>query len=279
MFLINPYIIHELDNLEYVVQTKNSITIIKNVNIVSMLYALEKENVSVISEIEIGIHLNNIKVEETIRFLLQNGIILKQPEIETTIKRVVLVSNNERFNEIFKINFEEYYKEMLIITFDEYRDVDYRETDLCIIFMNPFIYKKNFEINRFFINMDAIIKNIFYYNNSLYVTNYYNKNWYNPCPLCFFANLESNLRGTINNTNLNYQVLIDIIYSKKANFPIEAKLQNYDYITLIYILLHQFNMFTECKNEIINEINQIVISKNLVIKDAAYYWEECDCYE
>lgn len=144
--------------------------------------------------------------------------------------------------------------------------------------MNPFNLKEYISINQKMSSFNNIIvKNIFYYNNKIYLTNFYKKSWRNPCPLCFFSNLESHLKGLTNIKQYNFQTLLDIIYEKNPNFSVEAKLERYDYIPVINAI--QMEFVSENKNREIDKVKSISLENYNVRYDYAYHSRGCDCYE
>lgn len=279
MFKINPYLIVNIDINEYIVQTKNSLVIIKNEQLILMLYELEKNQLEEIKEDDFLKYFNEKDVKNVRDFLLKNGIIEYQINFNQSIDDIILIGEEQQFETIFKTIFKGYFKSITTVQLNNYTNKDYQENDFCIVYMNPFNLKQFLKINEYLNDRNVLNKFIFYYNSSLYITNYHKKEWYNPCSICFFSNLESKLRGPINNININYQLLIDLIYKKKSNFNIQIELQNYEFINLMQVLLYEFNLFRTNNNSIVNQVTQINLIDNQVITDEAYYWEECECYE
>ncbi|EJH6411503.1 McbB family protein, partial [Enterococcus faecalis] len=124
---------------------------------------------------------------------------------------------------------------------------------------------------------NVVVKIIFSYNHHIYFSNFYKREWYNPCPICFFSELESQLRGEITSDTANFQTIIDLLYTKSQNFAIEYPLQKDDYFTIVYTIMR--NLDSDLMKCDLDEVLSIDLNNHLVTKDIAYHWGYCDCYE
>lgn len=278
MYSINPFLIHQINKEEYVVQTKSSTVLITNKELIRILKYVEDENLSELTIEWLEEKTNLLNSDEIITFLLSNNIIKEIISNINEIKRIICCTNNNVFSNIFKMVFASKYK-IISIPIDEVFKFEFNNTDICILFLNPFLYKEYLKIDLYLKTKNVINKFIIYYNHSLYISNFYKFDWHVPCPKCFFSNLENHLRGNQITEKINFQLLIDLIYEKKVNFPISANIEYYDLISTIYILQYQLSALYNKENFIINELVEISLESNSITKDNAVYWEICDCYE
>lgn len=278
MYRINPFLIHQLNKEEYVVQTKSSTVLITSEELIRILRDIENENLSELTTEWLNDKTNLLNSSEVITFLLDNNMIKKVASDICETKRIICCTNNYMFSDIFKKVFESKY-EIVIITIDEIFDYMFYDTDICILFLNPFLYREFLKIDLHLKTKNVLNKFIIYYNHSIYISNFFKSDWNIPCPKCFFSNLENHLRGNQVTEKVNFQLLIDLIYEKKVNFPICTNTEYYDLISTIYILQHQFLALYNKENYILSELTEISLVNNSITKDSAVYWEICDCYE
>lgn len=275
-YLIETFLLHEAEEY-YVVQTKTTTILVTNYNLVRMLEYIEKENICIINDKLALRFFNNDELSELYEFLLREHLIRKVEEKVLKFNHVILITNNIKFKNAFFNNLGNKFEDMTHYGPEEIKqNINLIESADCVfVFLNPFNQQEYEKINTLIYNKDLLVKNMFFYNNSIYISNYAKKSWLNPCPLCFFSILESRLRGVINQNNYNFQTIIDIIYTKNPKFRIEAELENYDYIPILYTLIMQFNNLESN----IDEIFEIDLDTYRINCDYAYHWEVCDCYE
>lgn len=262
-----------------IVQTDKSIVTIEDARLVELLEYIEEENIDSLDEkvVEVFFNREDGIVDDVIRFLYDNKIIYKSIKKELLFNRIVLISNNQKFSDLFSRVFCEKY-EVCVINNDEYNTFDYCDKDLCIVFSNPFNLKEYNKINSFIASKNLVVKNILFYNHCIYISNFYKKDWFNPCYKCFVSNLEAQLRGTLQTDKMNFQLLVDMIYQKQGSFDIYANLSSDKYILVIYTLINQLEKITN-KDTDINKIYEIDYNRMRINEDVVYYWEVCDCYE
>ena len=116
----------------------------------------------------------------------------------------------------------------------------------------------------------------FVYNSKIYISNLYQKDWYNPCPKCFFANIESNLRAYAQyEDGYSFQTIVDIIYSKESRFELNAPISKGLLVTL---LSEVFKMRLNDYNVLSARVKEIDFNGNIKY-DIATNFELCDCFE
>lgn len=275
-YQIETFLLHKAKEY-YVVQTKTTTILVTNYSLFKMLEYIERENISILNDDVVRKFFDPSEMNELYEFLQREQLIKKIAKRVLKFDNVVLITNNVEFDKAFSHNME---KKFRMLTYykpeDVLNDISLVESADCIfIFLNPFNQKEYEKLNVVLYDKDLLLKNMFFYNNSIYISNYTKKSWLNPCPLCFFSILESRLRGVMNQNNYNFQTIIDIIYSKNPRFKIEAELNSYDYIPVFYTLILQFNNLKSS----IDEIYEINLDTYKISCDYAYHWEVCDCYE
>lgn len=62
--------------------------------------------------------------------------------------------------------------------------------DICYIVLTSFNYIAFQKLANLLRKKNIIHKFVFYYNYCFYFTNYFKKEWHNPCPLCFFCSFR-----------------------------------------------------------------------------------------
>ena len=163
------------------------------------------------------------------------------------------------------------------ITEKQLNDFEFQESDLIMAFMCEFSIEKLEELRECSEKNDSYLKIIFPYDSKLYFTNFYKKSWLTPCPLCFFYELESQLRGEGGEYTITFQTLMDFIYSKKADFKYKLIISKIDYLSIVYILSEYLKAMPSERQ--INEVVEYDLTSGKMNKDVSYHWGYCDCYE
>ena len=98
---------------------------------------------------------------------------------------------------------------------------------LYFIIQNPFDYIDFVNITDNLRELQAYTVVCFAYNSTLYMSNLYKKEWYNPCPKCFFSNIETSLRAKSKVTaNATFQTIVYLIYNKETSFQVYSGPRN-----------------------------------------------------
>lgn len=277
MYKFKPFLLYHLKEDNYVIQNGEATVIITNNKLVDFLKYLEEEKTLECTD-EIFEEYFDDQAPAAIEFLKHNHIISDNQTLPNNIKfeNKFLISNDNTFKDYFNITFSGY--EFNYMNVDECLNYSFKENDLIIIFLNPFNLNEYRNLCDIVKETKAIIKMIFYYNHSLYITQYYKQSWYNPCPKCFYYSLETQLRGDINKGSFNFQTLVDLIYKQKPMFKLEANLLPKDFVIIMYILTKDFNNPSNLVNNI-NKVYEIDLLTMKINEDNCYHWEVCDCYE
>lgn len=277
MYKVNTFLLSKIANDQYVLQNGKATVIIKSKKLVSFLEVIEKERMQYLT-IDIIKNYFEDQTDDAVNFLLENLIICETKKETKGIKckEKVLIYNDIIFKNYFEATFKD--QNFRYIHSNVYEQYSYSKNDVVIIFLNPFNLKKYADMCNYFRDRDLIFKMIFFYNHAIYISQYHKKEWYNPCPMCFFYNLETQLRGGINSREINFQILIDMIYKQTPLFQIESKLQSKDYINVMYIFANHFNNGEDISS-FINKVYEIDLASLRINEDVCYHWEACDCYE
>lgn len=268
MFLIQQFILSNTE-LGLVVQNAKGITIVTDEKLANFLVYIDDKGINNFCVEDLEGFIDDENITDAMEFLINNEIIFEKIEIEGEFSKIGIYTNDEILKEYFKFvednRFEIIENENL---FDKYENV--------FSFVHPFSI---IEYNRI---CDILSKkNIpfimsFFYDSKFYVTNLYKKEWYNPCPKCFYANLETALRGYGKiNDSPSFQTIMDIIYSQNPMFKLNIPLKKRDYFSFINELLkYSFESFNINSKRII----EIDLNGN-VNYDIPIHFELCDCFE
>lgn len=274
MYRIQPFIWQKLLNDQTVFQTQSSTVIIQNKELSNYLIALEKNNKLEITSQEIEDFWGS-KTNEIIDFLTNQKLLVPEVEQEIYLKKILVLSNDEKFIDSMNYNIHGLYK-IIMVNQKELETYTTNKTDILIVFLNPFKLDYLLEIYKIAREKDIICKFIFSYNNKIYFSNYHKKTWYNPCPLCFFYSIESELRGE-ENGEISFQTIIDLFYAQNIRFEINLPLSQTAYLHIIYLLTKYLTNISD--KYLIDEVAELDLQDNTIRKDTAYHWGYCDCYE
>lgn len=278
-YVVNPYLIYELeDENTTIIQTKDNSFATKNEVLVNFLRYMEENKIGNITFNDFMVIFKEENIaNESIKFLMDSSIIKEENSTYlSSINDIVIFSNSSKVLELSRDIWKEDHE---IRSLDEFKDQNY-EDKLIIVCLDPFSLQKLKEIVSF-INKDStnVYKFVFAYNHSLYLSNYYSPRWGNPCPLCFFYSIESQLRGSQSGkNNLNFQVMVDLFYNEKGFFQYDGLLNKSDWLPVIN-QLHKEKKMSKANYSIIDDVLKIDLNDFSLSYDTCYFWEMCDCYE
>lgn len=276
-FDVIPFLIINYEEFS-VAQNYKNINIINDKSLIKLLNRIDTEQISQISE-ELIFEYFGSRSEEAIKYMLDKSLICEKAEIILKYNKIILCSNDEKFLESFKYNSEginidiEYYK-----LDDKYNiDKPCNSDELYLFFLNRFNYKNYKNLVKIIKEKNILAKISFFYNNKIYVSNYYKKSWYNPCPLCYFSHVESSIRAHSElASQISYQTILELIYKEDIDFKIENKFSNSDILVLINTIIDEIKNIRNVRE---NEVKSIDYMSNSISYDTAIHWELCDCYE
>lgn len=276
MYKIIPFIWYELNENETFFQTKSASIVITNKKIITMLKDLERQQQTILDEKTVLNYFESEMVTKVLSFLENNKLLEKIKKTNDKLTNIVLHSDDVEFTKLFEYAFSERFS---ISYENDISDLEVKDisSDLLIVFLSSFSFKKFERIVQISKIKNIIVKIIFSYNHHIYLSNYYKAEWVNPCPICFFAELESQLRGEVTTGTTNFQTIIDLLYTKSQTFSIKYPLQRDDYFTIIYTIMK--NIDSDMSNCELDEVLSIDLNNHSISKDIAYHWGYCDCYE
>lgn len=217
MYKVEPFIWYDIDEKKTIFQTRNATVIITNKDIRDFLVILEERKILSIDETILKKYFDKMDYKEIVNFLVAQKILRREEERKVCIKRVIILSNDIKFNKSIELNISDI-RDFLFVNKEQLKEFKVEKNDFLIVFLNPFELKEMEKIVEIVKNKDVMCKFAFSYNNKIYISNFYKKSWYNPCPLCFFYEIESQLRGEQGENNINFQTIIDLLYAENVLF-------------------------------------------------------------
>lgn len=277
MYRVRSFLLQEIEQ-GCVLQNGTATVIITNEELLGFLKSIEQKGIIELEE-DCFIEYFQENYESVIDFLINTNILKKVKKPRLDFDKLFLVTNDNEFSKLFEYSTTGFGEEVSIYTTQDYQTILKAPpaNGLCIVFLNPFNLDEYISICNELMQTDLILRTGFFYNHSLYLSNLYKKEWYNPCPKCVFYALESHLRATISQNGLNFQTVMDLIYAKNSNFKVFTNLEHLDLITFINLLLKDIKFKEE--NFGINNIYELDLGTYRVTEDSPYHWELCDCYE
>ena len=278
MYKIRPFLIYDIE-IGTVFQNGLNTVVVKNKEVIELLKDLDKGKELEISEEKLKSYFPN-NFEAALKFILNNNIIYEEIKPVFSFKDLHVYSNCDAFKTTldFFIKDIDFFEKKEIHDLENYNYLP-KKDDLAIIFLNPFELGEFKNVVDKFKETGCVVKFIFYYNNSIYISNYYKPEWKNPCPKCFFYSLEAQLRSYGQNPEyLNFQTLVDMFSAKEIKFKSEALLKPHNFIGVMDALFNQFKNINNF-NAIVNEVWEISVETTYTNTDYCYHFDMCDCYE
>lgn len=275
---ISPFIITIISEVEAVIQNSKTITIINNDKMISLFKQVDESN-------ELNISIKDLEkyfgqeYQEALDFMIQNKLVSEKEKAVLQFNNIRFLTNNSIFESSLKFNLQGSDRNNIVNYFNDFKDINSSmiKDDLCILLLNPFSYR---ELNQFITEIkenDILIKVGFYYNNKFYISNFYKRSWYNPCPLCYFAHIEAMLRAeTEIYKAMSFQTIMDIIYKKQPKFEVQDIFTNIKIIPILNSIIKETSNINEKQ---LNRVQFIDYNNGIITYDEALHWELCDCYE
>ena len=271
-----PFIITASSN-DLVLQNAYSICVINNKSMKSFLEEIDSKCISIVDEEILNKYFQDNQ-KEALEYLFNNKIIEEEKNIHLEFSKIHFLTNDSLFYESLTFNCKGNKFDYKIDKLDnDFEYLDFYNDNLYIVILNPFNLYYFKELVNFFKNKDLLCKFAFSYNNCFYFSNYYKREWGNPCPLCFFSQIEAMLRSESKAYKImNFQTILDIIYRNDPKFEVNIIFTNYSALGIVNHLLNDLNCFN---NYDINKISYIDLNNRNMNYDCALHWELCDCYE
>ncbi len=278
---VDQFILLDLNKEEKGIQNSSGFTILKDKKIYEFLKSIDLENRLDITDERLSDAFGEEKRAIT-KFLLDTKIIAKKPMI-STYNSIKFLTNSSLLKDSIEFN-----KEGSSIKFkcsvanssqaivDEVKAMTFRSDELIVIALIPFDYIDFVNINDQLQHSNIPYMFCFSYNSHIYISNIHKQDWYNPCPKCFFSQLETSIRGYGDNTaNTTFQSIVDLLYTRKIKFDpdLPVTYRNIIYLTEKILSLDKQNIERES-----TKVTSIDLNGN-VSSDEAVHWELCDCFE
>jgi len=277
MYKILPFLITDIGEMAVIQNAVNTV-VIKEVKLVEFFTKIDNES-DLSFDMDLLKDYFGDRYEDVVAFLLTNKLMVENTIRKIEYEKVSVVSNDSCFMNSIKFNSEGIEEKIEFVQINKLKyDLEsYDSRNLFVIFLNPFDFRMMSEIVETLREKNALMCVAFYYNHKIYVSNYYKKEWYNPCPLCFFSNLEGSLRGQSKSMNtVSFSTLLDLIYQKNPGFEVNHKFRNYEIMPLVDTIINDLKIENSRK---VNSVRYIDFSRNSIMNDEALHWEVCDCYE
>lgn len=253
----------------FVVQSINGVTVVSDKSLQSLIRYVDSKNLCEFDEQLILKFFEVSEVDDVINFLLENSLIKIKDDIDGNFENLAFYTTDETLIELLKfINISKFKVVSNLENIENYNSV--------VVFMNKL---SNIEYEN--IVNDLISKNIpflisFFYNSSFYITNLFKKSWYNPCPKCFYANLQASLRCYDKMSNsISFQTVVDILFSKSSEFVLNTPINKEYYIHYLSEILKILNRDFQQNSK---RIVQIGLNGETHY-DVPIHFELCDCFE
>lgn len=294
-YIINNFLLYELNETEVIVQTNETIVNISHKSMINLIKYIDKNNFTTINHKNITQFLGTEK-EDGIAFLEHYNIIRKRVELSFNINKILFYSNNEDFINVFKEYFSESlrkYKDLKLIYSKDTQVIDEEigksETVLLIAMLNPYNKAMAISIDEISKKKNVILNLNFSYNFKFYFGNLYYKKWKNPCHKCLLENIETSYRNGKNISKNKYQNIIDTMYLKDSNFEVSINLSKRQVFNIIEMAFNYFEKtilkekYTSIPyNESLEKIHECYeynLDTKELFKNIAIHGELCDCYE
>ena len=268
MFHINQFIISKSD-LGAIVQNSFGITIIEEKKLMDFLFYLDKNGRNNFFDEDLELFFEREEFEAVINFLLESSIIYEKKEIEGNFNNIGIYSNNQNFKDCFEFVEDDRFK--FVNDYTKFGDYD-----LMVLFFNPFSLVKYNQLADYISENNIPCIFSFFYDSKFYITNLYRKEWYSPCPKCFFYNLEASIRsyGKVMD-EISFQTIVDTIYAQNPLFEVEAKLNKKE---LFFLVTEILKMISQNVNISGKKVVEVDLNGN-VSYDVPVHFELCDCFE
>lgn len=284
-YIINAFVSHEVSENQIALQHRRGILLISDANLIASIPCLEERigKTVLLEEIE-GIF--KTKGESYLHFLIENKIIKKRILPNFKVKKINFFSN---FEEITMLLDKSYAGRYNYISYKEpiklFQSIENSENEIFLIFLNPYNRQLAHNLRNAFKRKDSSLSIFSYiYSGRLYIESLYSPSWKNPCHLCQFTHIESELRyGAVH--GVTYQQIIDYLYTENENFSISTPIDFSDSINIAAQLVNRVNLLLALSNSGYLNIEEFTkgivmdIDSKKVQSDTTFHWELCDCYD
>lgn len=279
-YSVEQFILYEID--DYVaIQNSHNFVVLNDKKMIELFRVLDSENRNVIDDKYLKSFFSD-NYTKYVDFMLVHQLIRKN-SIIYNVSEIVCLTNSKGISDSIAYNSLGYRQLIRSILFDSTINLDnsleqlikqHGKDTLYMVVLNPFDYIHFKSICNKLWNSNCYFGFVIAYNSSYYITNICKKEWHNPCPQCFFMQLEAGLRAyQQNSSEITFQTIIDLIYNNKMEYYPELPVNNYNVLSLTFNLLDLLNADVNILSKRIVEIKN-----NNVYYDQATHCELCECF-
>lgn len=274
-YTVSQFITYKLNETQSVIQSDESIVILKNPEMCKFIKNIESRNI--IDE-EVVYSFFKDKSQKAIEYLTRNKIIKELTPLDFNIQSVYFVANDKYIlNSIpdslvidnilcNKIGFENFLNSenlngLYVFVLNKYNKKLVKK-----------IYKK--------INQDkgSFALTSFFYGFNYYIDNLYNVEWKNPNHFDHLGYIQSQILN--DPANATYQNIVDVIFDYDSNFYLETPLNDNTMLKVLYLLVTKVEKILSLEH-----IEQVLTTRDLLevemydyklnqlYKDTAMFWE------
>lgn len=275
-YSVNQYLIYQLKDSEYVIQTDESIMVINNERMITFLKKLERLN-SISSE-KIADFFDNGEV--AINYLEKNHILKRQETLNFDIKNAVFVTNNQRYYNFISSHIELDSVTLHKITWDSFLETNSFPRHTLFVFIinkyNPKTIKKLYEKVKTETTNYALVS--FFYGYKYYLDNLYNAAFGNPNHFDHLGYIQSKVLN--DDKTKTYQNIIDVVFDRDDNFNLEIPISYSTFIKSFNLLIMEVEKLfslTHFKRALTTgdllTVTCLDYKSNDIYKDTAMFWE------
>ncbi len=275
-----PYLIHTDKNLT-IIQNERTTCVLNDENLIDFfnLYDSSYDLSFTLSELK---EKYGEKANWCLDYLLENALAIEIEQSRTEVNEIKFFVDSNEIIKSLKFNFLGMDK-ICSMNYIDSKDSDLsifddlKGDDIAYIILSSFNFSSYTKLANKLRERNIIHKFVFYYNYSFYFTNYFRYEWHNPCPLCFFCNLEGSLMAESKLTQkISFQTLMDLVYTKTSYFNTEIILDNYKTLQLVSEVSKDVGELRDYSIKLIKQLNMYNFNTNY---DIATHWEVCVCHE
>lgn len=284
-YVVNTFIPHTVSTNQTALQHRRGIVLISDKGLITSIPLL-KEMIGrpmLLEEIQT---LFKSKSESYIKFLIENKIIQKKIFPNFDIENINFFSNHEGIQDLIDKSYFENHQYTSYKNSNSFvQKVIESKNEVFLIFLNPYNRELAQEIrNSLTTNETSLSIFSYIYSGRLYIESLYSPSWKNPCHVCQFSHIESELRyGAAH--GITYQQIIDYLYTENKNFSISTPLDFVDILNIASQLVNRFDLLLALNSPKYLTIEEFTkgivmdIDSKEVQRDTTFHWELCDCYD
>ena len=274
-YKISQYLIYKINEEEAVVQSQTTTTVINNEKMQQLLFLFENEDYITDTQIE---EIFESNTEPAIKFLLNEGLILRSPYRNFDIENIVFVATGHWNPKLFPNKIEG--MDVKHASIDRL-NIFLNKNTIIVSYLNPYhvgmVDEIQRQINESQYSETIYQLNIFSYGMSMYVDNLYNKSWEVPTHRDHLGIIRTEQKSEEN--NISYVDLMNHIYDRDPLFNIERPIDEDEQIFIINFLLTRLHSIVSLKSsDMLREYEllrmyELNLNERRVLKDTATFWE------